>query len=1595
MEKTISIIKKTLKVILWLIIGYVLLLLVIIILIQIPTVQLKLARYATTYVSNKTQTKVELKKINICFPKSIVIEELYLEDSQKDTLIFSGQTKVDIDFKDLLNNKIHIKSLVFKEVFLKINRSENDSIFNFNFLLTTFSDKTKQKKSKSTWTFSIDNASLKNIRLHFDDKHGGINVAANLKQFKMKGGSIDLEKQFVHLNLIALSKSVIQYQKKDNVSSEAAVAITDTSTVINNWRVSVKIIDLKDNTLSYDIENKPKIKNAFDASHLVYRQVTFKASNLLYAQDLTKISIEKFTAVDQNGFAITKFETDFKMDSHAITAKKIKVQTSNSSLKADLILKYTSLKSLIDSIQSIGLQANIKELSINNLDILYFSPLLSKQSFFKNRNINTTASGKISGTLNHLKGENLKIQTGFNTSLKTDFSITGLPDFKMALFHFPNLRISSGRKDISMMTGPSLPQSVELPENISLQIIFNGAIKSFSTTMDMSSSFGSAHLVAAIDKKENFSGKINFDHFDLGRLLKDRVMYGPATLTAEAKGQGLDMKTIQAKIKAEVSQIYLNQYNYHNLKIDGKVAGREFEGKINLNDSNAVFDFDGLVNLNAQKEYYKFRLNLKGANLQKLHFTKTDTRIGLMAVADLKGSTLNRLNGKVRIDHIMITHEGQKYRLDSFMITSINEPQKSELNMNSALVDVKYSGNIFPTALPAELTAFINSYFPVSKQVTQKKAKKSQKIKTGSQHFNFEIQLHNHPIISEVLLPQLKEFVPGSIQGIYDSQKSVLKLTAAMPKIVYGTTVINDFSVDVNSDPSALNYQLSCSSVLNNQIKFDNLLVEGKLADQHIFANISSIDNRKNKKLLIRSQILMDKENYKIMLDPKDFYLMNDRWDIAADNYIKVGKQGFLIHHFNLNKAESQIHINSVHEQFKDDLSIEIKNFKLDDISRIIENDTSYVKGKVNGKVLLKNVNNSYGIIADVQINDLFVRQVPIGNLSLKAKNPTTERFDIDMNLSGADNNFSANGYYIPNGNNHSINIKVAIQSLSMQTVKAFSFGQLTEASGSLSGYFSMVGSTSTPEVNGEMVFNNAFITTAMLNNRLELKHETVQIKNDGIYFNSFTLLDAQQHSAQIDGVVQMKKFKDFTFNLHVSSKDFLLFNTKAKDNKEYYGKMVLDSKIDIIGPMTFPVVNARIKMKKGSYFTFAVPENKLTADKGEGIVEFEDTLIQNSILDEVVKKEVVKSSFTGFDLSSVIEIDKQATLRLLIDPASSDSLVVRGEAALSFSIDRSGKMSLTGTYHLDEGSYLVSLESVIKRKFDIESGSTITWNGDPMDAAISINAIYTVRTSPSNLIEDQIKDQMTGLSDADANANKQRYPFLVYLKLRCELLKPEISFEIKLPPEEKGILNGAVNAKLILLNENPSALNKQVFALLVLGRFIQENPLQTETNGVSSVTRATVGKLLSAQLNQWSSKIVPGVELNFDVQSYDEYQSGQSQGRTQVDIGLKKQLFNDRLSILVGGVVDVEGEKAKQNSASDITSDFTLEYKITKDGRYRLKGFRQNQYEGAIEGQLIETGVGIQYVRNFNKWKYFFRAPKVRGESSKKNKRNETVKNK
>ncbi|MGE5395116.1 MAG: translocation/assembly module TamB domain-containing protein, partial [Candidatus Saccharibacteria bacterium] len=1433
MSKLKPYLRKALKIVMWLIISIVLILILVAILIQVPAVQNRIVRYATTYVSDKTHTKVEIGHISISLPKSIVIEKLFLEDQQKDTLVYAGKAKVNIAFKDLLNHKITINSFNMQDVNLNLYNTDRDSLFNYNFLMTAFADTTaapvKADTTTSSWTYNIEEIDLKNIRLRYDNNYGGMNVKASLQNmelamdqldlknstygidnllvdhlsatvlmkqshaapsatdttsvlpkilanaieirgskinfndsvgrlgvkaeindFKLKKGNVDLQKQTVDINSLILNKSKIQYQtsdvalKPDSLPEHAAKKMVEEPKTF--WQVKVGSIRADDNSLAYLVGEKQVTGKSFNANHLEYNQLIFHADSLNYSPQQTKISVTEFSTVDQNGFKINKFKTDFRMDEHSISARNILLETPYSAMDGDFSIAYDSLAALTGAMKFNDLNADLRNVKIGNADVLYFNPTLIQQPYFKNRTGSTTLSGKVTGPMDNLTGTGVKVHAGGNTILSSDFIIKGMPDYKTAWYHFPNLKLQSGKKDIEMMAGPYIPDSIAVPENINMEASFTGSIKSFESAVNASSSFGNASMQATLDPEENFTARVNIPRFNVGMLMMDTVMYGPVSLTAQADGKGLDVNTIQGNLKAQVSEIYLNKYTYHNLAMDGAVSGREFEGTVSMNDENAVFDFDGLVNMNPEQEQYKFKLNVEGLDLKKLNLTQDNIQLSLKATADMKGGTFDKMNGKAGITNIIVAKNGEKYQLDSLLSATVNEPNKSEINVNSALIDIDYKGTLSPIALPDLLNRFINNYFPVSDSVKPPKNDRPS-------DFKFEIKVHNHPILSKVLLPDLTEFEPGIIKGSFDSEKNDLKLSGEMRRIVYGTIEVNDLAFDVNTTRKALKYKLFTKSIGNTSLNLQNFTLEGSLEDSAIYANVSSMDGNK-RKILVNSEITKDNKNYKFTIDPRNFYIANYQWTIDKDNFIEFGDQGLKIHRFFINHRDSKLNIASANDKFNDDLNIDINHFKLEEISQIVEKDTSLVKGEVNGNVLLKRVAQSYGLISDIKVDNLIFRQVPIGNLTVKADNPTGNRFDVNMGITGQDNDISVTGNYVSENNINSFNIKTDIQSLSMKTVEAFSMGQITEAQGRLTGNFLLEGTTDAPQITGNLGFNNVFMKPAYLNNRLEIKDGNIELRNDGIYFNTFTMADAAHHTAVIDGSVKMKHFSDYVFALEVNSTDFQLFNTTAKDNKNFFGRMIIDSKINVDGPLELPHINAKVKMKKGSNFTFSVPEDQVTADKGEDVVEFVSREELNPILTKGKEQAKETTGMIGFDLASIIQIDKEATLRLLMDPASADSLVVKGEAALSFTMDPSGKMSLTGNYDLSEGSYQVSFESVIKRKFDIAPGSTITWNGDPMDANISIDAIYTVRTSPADLIANQGTSSASGTS-ANENDNK------------------------------------------------------------------------------------------------------------------------------------------------------------------------------------------------------------------------------------------------
>jgi hypothetical protein len=1620
--------KKIAKIIL-ILSGSVLSLFVLIFLIlSVPVVQTAAGHKAAAYLSRKTGASISIDQLHFTATGKISLSSVLIMDRKSDTILYAGKIITGIHPAELLDKNIHLRSTTLELIRAKISRSSRDSLYNFSFIVNAFSGKgTDTSSGKNSFVFHPGDLSIHDLKCSYIDSLSGIfsntslsslslspkkfdlnNMFFSLREFKANGlngnllitknsgsnGNEEHSHPLLRCDNISVSNSGFIYADSTQktifrfLSGELAVKKlmmapgkiffsadkfdfenggfwysyaqqNDTvhkKTVEKNeesWMLKVAAINLKNDQVHINNVKKLLQKNQFDAEHLDLSALNVQTKNSVFSDKEINADIAAISGKTEDDFEIRNGSGFFRMHGNTISTKELAIKTGYSSfrLNSDFTIPEND-SAIIDAKGALNAE------QIYTRDILYFAPQLSHQPFFFYADNYSKVKANFVTKNKDLLIQAFDLVTGKQSKIKMNGHIRNFQQPALAFYDIKKLEILSSANDIhKMQLDKFFPPSIHLPDSIYITSVFQGQIKNFSTESSLKSSLGNADIKGKLDKNENFSGTLNLERLNLPVLLGSPDLPGPVTLTATAKGQGLDTNSFQMDLQASAPSIEFNHYSWRNIAANGHISYRQYSGEIRLNDPNAEIIAKGEINLAKGKEEYKLAADVKGADLEKLKLSNADYKVAFSASADLKGSDMNDVNGNAGVTGLIISHNDKKYFLDSLLFAAVNETGKSELTLRSPVVNINYSGSFAPGDLAKEMKQYINSYFKAFDMKGDSTLSK--------QSFELSIKMHNHPVLSEVIFPKLKTFEPGNITGKFDGANRKLEFNLDLPRLEYDNISINKLQCVINGDNSQLKYKLNAFNLSSSNLSFENFQVAGNIQDQKIVTNISSVDDNKNKKLLLNTSFTNEKEGKRFSVDPAELVIMSNKWNVSADNFILFRKNEFLIHKMDFSSGSGTIAVESANDRMNDDIRIDIRDFNPLVFSNVIRKDSAWLEGNINGKILLKRQEKNYGIVANATVDSLKVHRVSIGNLELKG-NENTQGYDISLVLKGPENNVSIKGDYSVQQDASTLRLSSEIGKLSVRTLEALFPKEVKETDGNISGNISVSGQIKNPVLNGTLNFDNVYFRPEATNSRLSITNQNLQVKDNTLIFQSFTMKDASDHEAVISGNISMKDDVP-TFGLNMHTNDFLILNTARDAKKEFYGRLVADSRIAVKGNLNSPVITSSVKVKNQSNFTFAVPEERMSADRGEDVIIFEDSLKLNKILRRNDSKNQNKSDIRNLNILSTIEIDRKATLRLLIDPISHDSLVMKGEGALSFALDPGGKVSLTGLYNINEGNYLASLENLIKRSFVIESGSSVIWNGDPLDALININAHHIVRTSPIDLVAGQ-------LSPAESAEFRRRQAFQIDLKLRGALLSPQVSFEVHMAQGERGEGAAIVNARLEQLNDDPSSLNKQVFSLLVLGRFTQENPLQTETNSSENAARATVGKFLSSQLNQLSSKLIPGVDVNFDVQSYEDYSNGRNEGRTQVGVGVSKQLFNERLSVQVGGAVDVEGPAAAQNNASDIAGDVTVQYKMSQDGTYRLKGFRTNQYEGLIEGQIIETGAGIIYVKDFDRWKNLFR---------------------
>jgi hypothetical protein len=404
---------------------------------------------------------------------------------------------------------------------------------------------------------------------------------------------------------------------------------------------------------------------------------------------------------------------------------------------------------------------------------------------------------------------------------------------------------------------------------------------------------------------------------------------------------------------------------------------------------------------------------------------------------------------------------------------------------------------------------------------------------------------------------------------------------------------------------------------------------------------------------------------------------------------------------------------------------------------------------------------------------------------------------------------------------------------------------------------------------------------------------------------------------------------------------------------------------VTIKGDLDLPIIDANLSVASGTNLTFVVPESQLDVIERDGIVTFVNRKDPEDILTKRLD-ETSNSGYTGYKVSMLLNVSPEAVFNLVIDEQSGDNLLIEGAADLRLNMDPNGRITLTGIYELSRGHYELSLYNLVSRRFEIEKGSTITWAGNPMDANMDITAIYRIKTSAADLM---VAAAAGGTRETMAKY-RQQLPFIVFLNINGDLLRPDISFRMDMPEDQRGALGGNVYSQVQQLNNQEGELNRQVFSLLVLNRFFPSGE-SSGGGGTTAMARSSVSQLLSGQLNTFTNSIVgdSGLELDVGLDSFQDYQGTSPQARTQLNVNASKRFLDDRLIVQVGSQIDIEGGSSTAGANNSLLGNVSVEYLLSENGRYRIRGFRKNQFESFIDGQLVVTGLSVIFNREFNKF--------------------------
>ncbi len=1337
-----------------------------------------------------------------------------------------------------------------------------------------------------------------------------------------------------------------------------------------------KDISISNFNFRYDDFRKGQLAFGLDYDHIKIKDLSVNISELKIDNDIISLNLKNLKLKEQCGLNIKKLNSYVNISSSGIRLKNFHLKTPKSKLNCSkLFLVFNAWEDFEFFEDKVNFDVEFQPSNVSLRDVSIFAPDI------EGMDANLYIKGKVSNPLSRLKISNLDLRYRKKTIIQGNFV---LPDFRKEGLANLNEDLRYAYVDFKELESFNLPKGngkIALGNPISKfvyaeisKLKTNGKLNNFNLIFkDLNTKIGTISLNNYLTISQNNdttyfrplssdSTLLALQNFNLSELIDNRnfgIVDGKIKLQGLFAGNGAFELS---DIFANFNRFDFSNYAYSSINLmDGSLKDDVIQAKLNISDPNLSLKYDGKISI-GKKQEYKVELDLEKAFLGKLGFSNTEnTFLSTKITCDLKGTSMDQIRGNITANFLSYREDSNDLSIPEFKLDLERNKNFDIFHLKSSIINADVSGKINYETVIEDFLSELSVVFPSMDKSGKKRRE------PGDSDFSFDFTTGNSDDFLAIFVPDLKISENSKLKGSYNAKQSNLKIDLSSEIIQF-----QDFkfsNLNCNQTISKIGiigiYQLD-EVKYGDSLKFNNVLFTANGIAGIVNSKLTWDPNTKDYSSIDWKTIVLDNDLLNFQLHPSFFSLNGLQWKIENESDINLSSDDLFVSNLKLTRNEQLIQINGcLSNNNSDKLKLDIDKFELKELSQILSLGTE-LDGTFSGWGEISNPYTNFNYMGDARIESFKVDKQEIGNIQIMSDwNQKRESVILNGDLEYKNQRtFDFSGMYDISADN--LDMFLNFENTDIAFTNAFMDPSVVrDIGGKLNGKIRVKGKPSEPKLNGKLKLNQGTALVELLGVKYSIDGNII-VEEDAFLIDPIPVRDEDGNTAALVGTVNHYNFEKWNFDLQFNFEDdlfkrplsngravpleqFRVLKTKYKDGDIYYGNAYARGYANIEGTENSISITVEAETKPNTHIFFPM----------YGFSELNESEDFITIIDKSIKNKVKenKIDLSGIDLDMKFKVNQNAKMNLIFDNVTNDEITATGKGEINLKLDQLDNVFLEGTYTISEGSKYNFTMAGIQQPFEIEKGSTIKWSGSPYNADININTYVNLKKVSILELSPELMDNT--LLNQEVNC---------YLKLDETLLKPRISFDIKAPraPETGKALIRRITA-------DNDELNRQFFSLLIARKF---QPLK----GSISASSSAAIDLVESQINAALNKMTDNYKINVD------YGEEKTMGEKSFEVGFKKGLLNDRLTIsssigvesknMSGGTGSSDGGASNGNGASKSSSligDVNIEYIINEKGTFRANIFNKSN-TNTINEQAgpFTQGAGVSYLEEFNNWNDF-----------------------